>query len=83
MAQQDASRWRTRRAGAGQRLPRRPGCRIVYAIRHAFPVEQPGRGPLRIAVRPVLRVHLGRLMGAAAAFEAGNAAATLLILRAT
>ncbi len=56
---------------------------IVYAIRHSGrPREQPRR-PLRIRVRPVLRGRLGRLMLAMAAFETGNIAATLLILRAT
>ncbi len=39
--------------------------------------------PIRLRVRPVLRGHLGRLMVGVSAFEIGNAAATLLILRAT
>lgn len=56
---------------------------IVYAIRHTPKPQQHQRVPLRIRVRPVLRGQLGRLMGAVAAFEAGNVAATLLILRAT
>lgn len=56
---------------------------ITYAIRHAPQVQQRERVPLRIQVRPVLRGDLGRLMGAITAFEAGNVAATLLILRAT
>jgi MFS family permease len=56
---------------------------IVYAIRHTPKPQQRQRVPLRIRVRPVLRGDLGRLMGAVAAFEAGNVAATLLILRAT
>ena len=56
---------------------------IVYAIRYAPAAEQRDRVPVRIRVRPVLRGGLGRLMGAIAAFEAGNVAATLLILRAT
>jgi hypothetical protein len=55
---------------------------IVYAIRHAPTVGQGERVPLRVRVRPVMRGELGRLMGAVAAFEAGNVAATLLILRA-
>jgi MFS family permease len=38
---------------------------------------------LRIRVRPVLSGRLGRLLAAMAAFEVGNVAATLLILRAT
>jgi len=56
---------------------------IVYAIRHTPKPQQRQRIPLRIRVRPVMRGDLGRLMGAVAAFEAGNVAATLLILRAT
>lgn len=56
---------------------------IVYAIRNTPRPEQRDRVPLRIRIRPVLRGELGRLMGAVAAFEAGNVAATLLILRAT
>lgn len=56
---------------------------IVYAIRHTPVPTQRERQPLRIRVRPVLRGRLGGMMGAVAAFELGNAAATLLILRAT
>jgi MFS family permease len=56
---------------------------IIYAIRHAPKPEHRERVPLRIRVRPVLRGELGRLLAAAAAFEFGNVAATLLILRAT
>ncbi len=56
---------------------------IVYAIRYAPKAEVRQRVPLRIRVRPVLRAGLGPLMGAIAAFELGNVAATLLILRAT
>ncbi len=56
---------------------------IVYAIRHTGAARAQERRPLRIRVRPVLHGRLGRLMGAVAAFEAGNIAATLLILRAT
>jgi MFS family permease len=41
------------------------------------------RTPIRIKIRPVLRGDLGRLMIGIAAFEFGNVAATLLILRAT
>jgi MFS family permease len=39
--------------------------------------------PFRIRIRPVLTGRLGSLLGAVAAFEVGNVAATLLILRAT
>jgi MFS family permease len=56
---------------------------IVYAIRHAPCAEQRERRPLRLRVRPVLTGRLGRLMVGVSAFEFGNVAATLLILRAT
>ncbi|WP_405771522.1 MFS transporter [Actinacidiphila glaucinigra] len=56
---------------------------IVYAIRKTSRPTSRDRVPLRIRVRPVLRGDLGRLMGAVAAFEVGNVAATLLILRAS
>jgi MFS family permease len=56
---------------------------IIYAIRHTPTPTRRDKVPLRIRVRPVLRGELGRLMGAVAAFELGNVAATLLILRAT
>ena len=41
------------------------------------------RRPLRLRIRPVLVGDLGRLVGGISAFELGNVAATLLILRAT
>jgi MFS family permease len=56
---------------------------IVYAVRHMGASRAREHRPLRISVRPVMHGRLGRLMGAVAAFEAGNIAATLLILRAT
>jgi len=56
---------------------------IIYAIRKAPTAAARPKVPLRIRVRPVLRGDLGRMLGAVAAFEAGNVAATLLILRAT
>jgi MFS family permease len=56
---------------------------IVYAIRHAPRAEQRKRQPLRLRVRPVLAGRLGRLMVGVSAFEFGNVAATLLILRAS
>ncbi|GAA5156373.1 MFS transporter [Pseudonocardia eucalypti] len=56
---------------------------IVYAIRHAKLPKQVERHRLRIHVRLVLRGRLGWLLGAFTAFEVGNLAATLLILRAT
>jgi MFS family permease len=56
---------------------------ILYAIRHTARPSEQQRRPLRIRVRPVLRGELGRLMIGIGVFEAGNIAATLLILRAT
>jgi MFS family permease len=56
---------------------------IVYAIRATKLPRINERQPIRIHVRPVLRGDLGRLLGAIGAFELGNIAATLLILRAT
>ncbi|MFD8212220.1 MFS transporter [Streptomyces sp. NPDC059697] len=56
---------------------------IIYAIRHTLKPTGRDKVPLKIRVRPVLEGELGRLMVAVAAFEAGNVAATLLILRAT
>ena len=56
---------------------------IVYAIRHAPRAEQRDRQPLRLRIRPVLTGRLGRLMVGVSAFEFGNVAATLLILRAS
>jgi MFS family permease len=55
---------------------------IVYAIRAAPRLEPRPRQPIRLRVRPVLAGGLGRLMFGISAFEAGNVAATLLILRA-
>ncbi len=56
---------------------------IAYAIRRTPVPRARDRVPLRIRIRPVLHGQLGRLMAAVAAFEAGNIAATLFILRAT
>jgi MFS family permease len=56
---------------------------IVYAIRAAKLPATRQRQPIRIQVRPVLRGELGRLLGTVGAFELGNIAATLLILRAS
>jgi len=59
------------------------GLAIVYAIRHTpKPTKQPKR-PLRFHVRPVLQGRLRPLFAGIGAFEFGNCAATLLILRAT
>lgn len=56
---------------------------IVYAIRQANLATVIERKKLRFQVRPVLRGQLGRVMVGFTAFEVGNVAATLLILRAT
>lgn len=57
---------------------------IVFAIRQAKLPKPAQRRKLRLQVRAVLRHgQLGRLLGAFTAFEIGNLAATLLILRAT
>jgi MFS family permease len=56
---------------------------VVIAIRAAPRLEERERRPLRLRVRPVLQGRLGRLLWGVTAFEVGNAAATLLILRAT
>ena len=56
---------------------------IFIAITSAPKLERHERPPLRLRVRPVLRGELGRLLLAVSAFELGNVAATLLILRAT
>jgi MFS family permease len=56
---------------------------IVFAIRQARLPKLAQRRELRIHVRAVLHGPLGRLLGAFTAFEIGNLAATLLILRAT
>jgi MFS family permease len=62
---------------------------IAYAVRrlgrpagrHRQPAPVPVR--LRVRVRPVLAAGLGRLLAGIGAFEVGNVAATLLVLRAT
>lgn len=56
---------------------------IVAAIRRAPRLDARERRPIRLRVRPVLRGRLGRVLVGAGAFEIGNLAATLLILRAT
>ena len=56
---------------------------ILYAIRRTARPRTQARQPLRVQVRPVLHGRLGRLMVGIGAFELGNVAATLLILRAT
>jgi MFS family permease len=56
---------------------------IVYAIGQIRLPAAPAREPIRLRVRPVLAAGLGRLLAGVAAFEVGNVAATLLILRAS
>jgi len=56
---------------------------IVYAIRHTATPRRREHQPIRLRVRPVLHGRLGRIMIGVTAFELGNCAATLLILRAT
>jgi MFS family permease len=56
---------------------------ILYAIRATPRATEQERRPLRIRVRPVMHGQLGRLLVGVSAFELGNIAATLLILRAT
>lgn len=56
---------------------------IVIGIRAIPRVKEIEPRALRLRVRPVLRGGLGRLFVAVSAFELGNAAATLIILRAT
>jgi MFS family permease len=56
---------------------------MLYAARFVTTPRLHARPRLRIQIRPVLRGELGSLMLAIGAFELGNLAATLLILRAT
>ena len=56
---------------------------IAYAARHLKRSLTREHRPIKLQVRPVLHGTLGRLFIGMGAFEMGNAAATLLILRAT
>ena len=56
---------------------------IYYAVRRVPRASQGERQPVRLKIRPVLQGPLGRVMIGVTAFEFGNVAATLLILRAT
>jgi MFS family permease len=56
---------------------------IVYAIRHTTAPKARERTRIRFQVRPVLEGRLRSLFAGISAFEFGNCAATLLILRAT
>ena len=55
---------------------------IVYAIHVTRRPTRQERRPFRVRLRPVLHGQLGRLLLGVSAFEVGNVAATLLILRA-
>jgi MFS family permease len=56
---------------------------IVYAIRRTPAPTLREHQPIRLHIRPLMHGRLGRLLAASAAFELGNLAATLMILRAT
>ena len=56
---------------------------IYYAARHVARARTREHRPIRLQVRPVLKGSLGRLFIGMGAFEFGNAAATLMILRAS
>lgn len=56
---------------------------ILYAIRATGRPTERQQRPMRIRVRPVMQGRLGHLLVGVSAFEIGNIAATLLILRAT
>ena len=56
---------------------------IIYAIRHTAKPQARERAPIKLRIRPVLRGDLRGLFAGITAFELGNCAATLLILRAT
>jgi MFS family permease len=56
---------------------------IVYTIRQAKRPKIAERKKLRFQIRPVLTGQLRRVMAGFTAFEVGNVAATLLILRTT
>jgi MFS family permease len=56
---------------------------MLAAVRAAPRLREHERQPFRIRIRPVVHGRLGRLLAGVSAFELGNVAATLLILRAT
>lgn len=56
---------------------------ILYAIRHTERPKARDKVKIRVQVRPVLQGPLRSLFAGIGAFEFGNCAATLLILRAT
>ncbi len=56
---------------------------ILYAIRNTPKPERRHHQPIRLKIRPVLQGPMRTLMFGIGAFEVGNLAATLLILRVT
>lgn len=56
---------------------------ILYAVHHIPSLSVQGREQLSLQIRPVIAAPLGRLFVGIGAFEVGNIAATLLILRTT
>ncbi len=56
---------------------------VLVAVRRVTRVSRSERQPIRLKLRPVLKGALGRGLIGVAAFEFGNVAATLLILRAS
>jgi MFS family permease len=56
---------------------------IVFAVRHIAKPRERHTAPVRLIVRPLLHGQLRALLVGVALFEAGNVAATLLILRTT
>jgi MFS family permease len=56
---------------------------IVIAVRSTPMLQTREHKPIRVRVRPVLHGRLGRTLVAVSAFEVGNVAVTLLILRVT
>lgn len=56
---------------------------ILYAIRHTPTPKRTQPAPIRLRIRGVLTPPFGRVFAGITAFELGNCAATLLILRAT
>ena len=56
---------------------------MLFAARHVRKATTRERKPIKLQVRPVLRAGMARLFVGMGAFEFGNCAATLLILRAT
>ena len=56
---------------------------IIYAIRHTTAPSGRERAPIKLRIAPVLRGDLRQLFAGISAFELGNCAATLMILRAS